>query len=65
MNFVFHRTYYTKTFCLKKKKQKKNVYRSFIYINKLYIIGGGLPPPNLLYGISTIRFLKIANLITS
>ena len=29
------------------------------------IIGGGLPPPNLLYGISTIRLLKIANLITS
>ena len=40
MNFVFHRTYYTKSFCLKKKKKKKNVYRSFIYINKLYIIGG-------------------------
>ena len=31
----------------------------------LPIFGGGLPPPNLLYGISTIRFLKNANLITS
>ena len=29
------------------------------------VFGAGLSPPNLLYGISTIRLLKIANLITS